>query len=96
MIEDGKDFYCRLGGTNIVNLYGYEMAGKHVSRLTEEIRGTILWNYREVMQRQEPIFIQRNYVYPGREYTKIIKLLLPLSWNGAAIIQLFSCFNPVC
>jgi hypothetical protein len=41
-----------LGGTNIVNLYSYEMTGKHVSRLTEEIRGTILWNFREVMQRQ--------------------------------------------
>jgi hypothetical protein len=96
VIEGGKGFYCRLGGTDIVNQYSYEMTGKHVSRLTEEIRGTILWNYREVMQRQEPIFIQRNYVYPGWECTKIIKLLLPLSRNGVAIIQLFSCFNPVC
>jgi hypothetical protein len=52
VIEGGKDFYCRLGGTNIVNVYGYEIIGKYVFRLTEEIRGTILWEYREVMQRQ--------------------------------------------
>jgi hypothetical protein len=74
VIEGGKDFYFRLHGTNIVNLYGYEMTGKYVSELTEEIGVTIFREYRELLQRREPMLIQRKHVHPGREYTKIIKL----------------------
>ena len=94
MFEGGEDFYFRLHGTNIVNLYGFVMRGKYISELTEEIRATIFWEYRGVMQRRRPLLIQRKHVHPGREYTKIINLLLQLSPDGEKINQIFSCSYP--
>jgi hypothetical protein len=95
VIEGGEDFYFRLHGTNIVNLYGYEMTGKYVSGLSEEIRITIFREYSEAVQRREPTVIRRSHVHPSREYTKVIKLLLPLSPVGETINQPFSCSYPV-
>ena len=70
------------------------MRGKYISELTEEIRATIFWEYRGVMQRRRPVLIQRKHVHPGREYTKIINLLLQLSPDGEKINQIFSCSYP--
>ncbi len=94
VFEGGEDFYFRLHGTSIVNLCGFEMRGKYVSELTEEIRATIFREYRGVMQRRGPVLIQRKHVHPGREYTKIINLLLPSSPDGEKINQIFSCSYP--
>ena len=94
VFEGGEDFYFRLHGTNIVNLYGFVVRGKYISELTEEIRATIFWEHRGVMQRRGSVLIQRKHVRPGREYTKIINLLLPLSPNGEKINQIFSCSYP--
>ena len=94
VFEGGEDFYFRLHGKNIVNLYGLEMRGKYISELTEEIRATIFWEHRGVMQRRGPVLIQRKHVHPGWEYTKIINLLLPLSPEGEKINQTFSCSYP--
>ena len=89
VFEGGEDFYFRLHGTNIVNLFGFEMRGKYISELTEEIRATIFWEYCGVMQRRRPVLIQRKHVRPGREYTKIINLLLQLSPDDEKINKIF-------
>lgn len=94
MFEGGEDFYFRLHGTNIVNLYGFVVRGKYISELTEEIRATIFWEHRGVMQRRGPVLVQRKHVHPGWEYTKIINFLLPLSPEGEKINQTFSCSYP--
>ena len=93
-IEGGRDFFFRLHGTNIANLYGYEMTGKSVSDLPSEIRTTISKEYREAVDRCEPILIARNHVLPKKDYTQIIKLILPLSSDGEAVDQLLSCAYP--
>jgi len=94
VFEGGEDFYFRLHGTNIVNLYGFVVRGIYISELTEEIRATIFWEHRGVMQRRGPVLIQRKHVHPGWEYTKIINLLMPLSPEGEKINQTFSCSYP--
>jgi hypothetical protein len=95
VIDKGRDFYFRLHGTNIVKLYGQEMTGKLVSELPSEVSGTIFTEYRELVDRCEPILIARKHVMPKQDYTKIIKLLLPLSSDNESVDQLISCSYPV-
>ncbi len=95
VIERGRDFFFRLHGTDIVTLYGYEMTGKFVSDLPREVASTIYKEYREVVDRCAPIVIARKHVLPKQDYTKIIKLVLPLSSDGESVDQLLSCAYPV-
>ena len=68
MFEGGEDFYFRLHGTNIVNLYGFVVRGKYISELTEEIRATIFWEHRGLMQRRGPVLIQRKHVHKDHKF----------------------------
>lgn len=53
VVDGGRDFFFRLLGTNIVDLYGYKMTGKSVSDLTREVGTTILKEYREAVDRRD-------------------------------------------
>ena len=95
VVDNGADFYFRLHGTNIVELYGYEMTGKLVSNLPQEVSCTILHEYRELLVLREPKLIARKHVLPKKDYTRIIKLLLPLSSDDTSVDQIISCSYPV-
>jgi hypothetical protein len=95
VIDGGRDYYFRLHGTNIVTLYGYEMTGKTVSELPNEVGTTILKEYREAVDRRGPVLVARNHALPRKDYTKIIKLILPLSSDGESVDKLLSCAYPV-
>tara|TARA_B100000676_G_scaffold299808_1_gene344614 strand:+ start:1427 stop:1786 length:360 start_codon:yes stop_codon:yes gene_type:complete len=95
VIDGGADFYYRLLGTKIVALYGYELTGKYVSVLPEVVRDAVLKEYRHLIECRAPVCIERRHVIPARHYTRVIKLLLPLSSDGEAIDQILTCSYPV-
>ena len=63
------------------------MTGKYVSVLLEVVRDAVLKEYRHL--------IERRHVIPARHYTRVIKLLLPLSSDGEPIDQILTCSYPV-
>ena len=95
VIDGGAEYYYRLLGTKIASLYEYELTGKHVSVLPEVVRDAVLKEYRRLIEYRAPVFIERRHVILDRHYTRVIKLLLPLSFGGKAIDQFLTCSYPV-
>ena len=95
VIDGGADFYVRLHGTRTATLYGLDLTGKLVSDLPSEVGSTLSKEYRELVKRAEPIIITRVHVLPKKDYTNIIKLLLPLSSDGESEDQIISASYPV-
>ena len=87
VLDNGMDCHFRLHGTNIVNLYGYEMAGKLASSLPHVVAKTIFEEFRALVRQRPPMPIQRGHVSPDRDYTKVIKLLLPLYVDDETAVQ---------
>lgn len=96
VVDGGADFRFRLHGTNIVNLYGHEMTGKLASTLPLPVAKVIFEEFGTLVHRRAPMLIQRGHVSPHRDFTKVIKLLLPLYVDDeTSVQQLFSCSYPV-
>ncbi|MEC7648881.1 MAG: hypothetical protein VX900_11125 [Pseudomonadota bacterium] len=73
----------------------YELSAKHVPVLPVVVRDAVLIEYRRLIECRAPVCIERRHVIPARHFTRVIKLLLPLSSNRKAINQFLTCSYPV-
>lgn len=77
----GQDFRYRLYGTDLVDIFGFDLTGRLVSEVADRIGDRPLEEYRDVARLALPRYVSR--VSPSsREYLLVDKLALPLAEGG--------------
>ena len=91
VLDGGRDFFCRVAGTDIRERIGVEMTGRLLSELNGEpavVQG-ILEEYREVVRLRRPTSARHDFVNRVTGRPKIYeRLTMPLSADGATVDML--------
>ncbi|MGO1120825.1 PAS domain-containing protein [Rhodovibrionaceae bacterium A322] len=90
--DDGADFYYRLNGTALREELGFDWTGAKLSELPKRL-WPLMEEYRRIVASREPEFVDRAALI-DRPYTRVNKLMLPLSKEGAAVDFLLVCIYP--
>lgn len=79
---EGEDFRYRLYGTELAQLFGYDLSGLRVSELEALIGGKPIVEYRQVRRDGLPTYVSRASP-SSRNFLAVDKLTLPLMEDGA-------------
>ncbi|MBL8710183.1 MAG: PAS domain-containing protein [Rhodospirillaceae bacterium] len=83
---DITTYRIRLDGTNLEHYYGSRRTGRGIETLTsEEERDLILEQYRPVIERKSPAYIESEFINSDGVFSRQAKLILPLSSDGERV-----------
>lgn len=81
--QDGQHFTYRLVGTQMVDLLGVNPTGRLVETAwPEEMAGTVVEGYRQVVEMRKPVFCQQINGWLEDQKPTAWAMRLPLSSNG--------------
>jgi hypothetical protein len=92
VLDGGRDFFCRVVGSDIRERIGFEMTGRLLSELNGEpaVVEAILEEYREVVRLRRPTSARHDFVNRVTGRPKVYeRLTMPLSDDGTAVNMLF-------
>jgi hypothetical protein len=92
VIDGGRDFFCRVVGSDIRERIGFELTGHLLSELNgePEIVGSILEEYREVVRLRRPTCARHDFINRITGRPKVYeRMTTPLSDDGVAVNMLF-------
>ncbi len=83
---DITTYRIRLDGTNLEHYYGSRRTGRGIETLTsEEERDLILEQYRPVIEKKRPAYIESEFINSDGVFSRQAKLILPLSSDGTRV-----------
>ena len=86
VIDGGKDFRYRLHGTWLVELFGADLTGKHLSELDYPVAR--LWHeYQTCVRERRPLSVVSKTL-SEKDHRLIDKVVLPLAHDGAVVDRL--------
>ena len=92
VLDGGRDFFCRVVGSDVRERIGFEMTGRLLSELNGEpaIVGSILEEYREVVRLRRPTSARHDFINRITGRPKVYeRLIAPLSDDGIVVNMLF-------
>ena len=92
VMDGGRDFFCRVCGSDIRERIGVEMTGRLLSELNgaPEVVQRILDEYREVVRLRRPTSARHDFINQITGRPKIYeRLTMPLSSDGVVVNMLF-------
>jgi hypothetical protein len=87
---------CRLWGTQLTELYGYDLTGRRLSQDMQR-RGILdedLSFYEELFDHRRIGLAAGSISWQGREHVSIHRIFLPCASDGLAVDTLLSCAKP--
>ncbi len=78
VLDGGADFRLRIVGEEVLAAYGHHLKGRTLGSLVDEIGGTMLDAYREVVRRQAPLLLHGWFEHERRQLFQREVLILPL------------------
>ncbi|MBL8699303.1 MAG: PAS domain-containing protein [Alphaproteobacteria bacterium] len=92
-VPPGPRFRFRLMGDTIVERFAIDLTGRFLDDYPEEnYRELVARTFSSVIQRGEPVVVDRDFATYGRRY-RYEGLCLPLSSDGGAIDMLIACLE---
>ena len=92
VLDGGRDFFCRVVGSDIRERIGFELTGRLLSELNGEpnVVQAILEEYREVVRLRRPTYARHDFINRITGRPKVYeRLTTPLSDDGAVVNMLF-------
>lgn len=83
--SDGKtgfDFHCRLAGTFMVDIHGYEFTGSSMADFHGAENARIQPEYEYVLHSGRPHYAERSLFWMNRDYMRYCRILLPFASRG--------------
>ena len=87
VVDGGRDFFYRLYGTNLVQLFGRELTGRKVSSLGLVERHRILGRFRAVIDARKPRHFRFEH-HLDEAVLAVCELTLPLTDDGERVSHL--------